>query len=188
MREYVDPRNGVPIYCFCIVMLFPFLSFLQVSNSSSIVLTWLVNLITAGGLIDYIVMCTTYIFYHRACQAQNHDRRQNPYYGYFQPYCAWIGLVCEVLVVLFFGYSSFRPWSVEKFFQYYTMVIVAPVLFVFWKLLQRTSFVKPLEADLVWQRPTVDAYEASFTHPPSSFWEDMLRLVGIKRTKRASRV
>ena len=39
-------RNGVPIFCFIIVMCFPFLSFLQLSNGSSKVLTWLINLIT----------------------------------------------------------------------------------------------------------------------------------------------
>jgi yeast amino acid transporter len=44
--------NGVPFFCFLIVMIFPCLSFLQVSNGSNVVLTWLVNLITAGGIID----------------------------------------------------------------------------------------------------------------------------------------
>jgi yeast amino acid transporter len=42
-------KNGTPIFCFLVVMIFPFLSFLQVSNGSAKVLTWLVNLITAGG-------------------------------------------------------------------------------------------------------------------------------------------
>jgi amino acid transporter len=42
-------KKGVPIYCFAIVMVFPILSFLQVSNSSSIVITWFANLVTAGG-------------------------------------------------------------------------------------------------------------------------------------------
>lgn len=42
-------RKGVPIYCFAVVMIFPLLSFLQVSNSSSVVITWFANLVTAGG-------------------------------------------------------------------------------------------------------------------------------------------
>jgi len=42
-------KNGVPIYCFMIIMVFPLLSFLQVSSNSSVVLSWLVALITAGG-------------------------------------------------------------------------------------------------------------------------------------------
>ncbi len=52
-------RNGVPIYCFAVVMCFPMLSFLQLGSGSAKVLTWLINLITAGGIIDYIVMSVT---------------------------------------------------------------------------------------------------------------------------------
>ena len=43
-------KKGVPIYSFLVVMIFPLLSFLQVSNSSSIVITWFANLVTAGGI------------------------------------------------------------------------------------------------------------------------------------------
>jgi amino acid permease len=87
----------------------------------------LINLVTAGGLINYIVMCTTYIFFYRACKAQEFDRSEFPYFGYFQPYCvsnrtafalryrlmglqAYIGLVWMTLTLIFYGYSSFRPW------------------------------------------------------------------------------
>ncbi|EXJ81650.1 hypothetical protein A1O1_07715 [Capronia coronata CBS 617.96] len=180
-------RQGVPIWSFCCVMLFPFLSFLQVGSGSSTVLTWLVNLITAGGLIDYIVMCVTYLCFYRACKAQGLDRSTLPYTGWFQPYCGWIGLVVETLVVIFFGYSSFTPWDVGTFFSNYTMVLVAPVLFVGWKLIKKTRFVRPLEADLVWDRPIVDAYEATFISPPVGFWTEMLQVVGFNRNKSDDR-
>ena len=42
-------RNGVPIFAFAVVMIFPFLSFLQVGNDAQQVLTWLVAIVTAGG-------------------------------------------------------------------------------------------------------------------------------------------
>jgi yeast amino acid transporter len=48
-------RNGIPIYAFFFVMVFPALSFLQCSSSSSIVITWFVNLVTAGGMFLRIV-------------------------------------------------------------------------------------------------------------------------------------
>ena len=174
-------KNGVPIFCFIVVMLFPLLSFLQVSSGSAKVLTWLINLITAGGIIDFIVMCVTYIFFYRACKAQGIDRNSFPYTGWFQPYCAYIGLAGMTLVVTFFGYSSFTPWNVETFFSYYTMVIVAPVLYIGWKLIKRTKFISAHEADLIWDRPVIDAYEASFVSPPVGFWTEMLQLIGIKR-------
>ncbi|KAF3765320.1 hypothetical protein M406DRAFT_350943 [Cryphonectria parasitica EP155] len=174
-------RNGVPIYAFAIVMCFPFLSFLQLSSSSNTVLTWLINLITAGGIINYIIMSVTYLFFYRACVVQNVDRTGFPYCGRFQPYSAWIALIAETLVVIFYGYSSFTPWDVSTFFTYYTMVILAPILFFGWKLIHRTKRVKPEDADIVWERPIVAAYEASFISPPIGFWTEMVQLVGFKR-------
>lgn len=44
-------RNGVPIYCFIIVMIFPILSFLQCGSNSSVVINWFSTLVTAGGKI-----------------------------------------------------------------------------------------------------------------------------------------
>jgi len=54
------------------------------------------------------------------------------------------------------------------------MVGIAPILFVFWKLVKRTKFVKSSKADLVWEAPLIDAYEASFTSPPLGFWREIL--------------
>lgn len=173
--------QGVPIYCFLVVMCFPFLSFLQLSNGSNQVLTWLINIITAAGVIDYIIMCVTYLHFYRACQVQNVDRTKFPYYAYFQPYSAWIGLVFMTFVVIFFGYSSFTPWSISSFFTYYTMVLLAPVFFFTWKLLKGTKRVKPEDADLVWERPAVETYEATFINPPIGFWTEIFQLVGYKR-------
>lgn len=176
-------KNGVPIYCFCIVMVFPFLSFLQVSDSSAKVLTWITSLITAGGLLNFITMSITFIFYYRACQAQNIDRKSLPYYGYFQPYCAYIGLGFQVTIVFVYGYSVFYPslWTIQDFFFNYTMLILYPVFFIVWKLLKRTKFVPAKNVDLVWDAPLIDAYEASFTSPPVGFWTEILQLVGLRR-------
>lgn len=172
---------GIPIFCFAIVMIFPLLSFLSLGNSSSQVLTWLIALITAGGVIDYIVMSTTYLCFYYAMKAQGVDRKTLPYCGWFQPYSAWISLVFMICIVACYGYSSFKPWDVSTFFSYYTMVIVAPILYLGWKLIHRTKFVRSHEADLVWQRPVIDAYEASFIDQPVGFWTEMAQLVGLKR-------
>ncbi|KZM28737.1 uncharacterized protein EKO05_0000892 [Ascochyta rabiei] len=175
--------NGVPIYCFVVVMIFPFLSFLQLSDSSATVLNWLVNIVTAGGLINYITMCATYLAFYRACKAQGLDRKTLPYTGYFQPYGTIVALVLLICVVGCYGYSTFLPgkFTIEGLFTYYTMVFLAPITFTFWKVLKRTKLRKPHEVDLVWDAPVIDIYEASFITPPVGFWTEMLQLVGFKR-------
>jgi amino acid transporter len=61
--------------------------------------------------------------------------------------------------------------------------MTAPVLFVLWKLLKRTTFVPAAKADLVWERPTIDAYEATFIGEPVGFWTEMIQLIGFKRQR-----
>ncbi|KAF4125420.1 hypothetical protein GMORB2_4260 [Geosmithia morbida] len=178
--------NGVPFYCFCVVMIFPLLSFLSVSSASSKVIDWFVSLTTAGGLIDYMIMNITFIFYYRACEAQGVDRKKMPYYGYFQPYGAYVALVVQTLICIFYNYEAFYPeFNVETFFRGYTMQCVMPFLFIGWKLLKRTRFVKPHEADLTWEAPMIDRYEERFTSKPPGFWMEIGWVLGINRKAKA---
>jgi amino acid transporter len=175
-------KNGVPIYCFVVVMVFPFLSFLQLSDNASKVLTWLTNIITAGGLINFITMLITYLCFFRACKAQGLDRKTLPYCGWFQPWGTYIALAFEVTIVFVYGYSTFTDgFSVELFFTYYTMLFLAPIFFIFWKFFKKTTWKKAHEVDLIWDAPLIDAYEASFITPPVGFWTEMLQLIGLKR-------
>lgn len=178
-------RSGVPIYCFCVTMLFPLLSFLQLSNSSAKVLSWLINIVTGGGIITFLIMSITFLNYYKACQAQGIDRKTMPYYGYFQPYGAYIAIVAQSVILLAYGYTSFAPWSVSNFFANYTMQLLAPCLFFGWKFIKKTRYIKPHEVDLVWERPIIEAYENSITTAPVGFWTEMGGLVGMKKKKKA---
>lgn len=176
-------KMGVPIYALAVTMVFPCLSFMSVSNGSSVVLGWFVNLVTAGCVIDYIVICITFIFFHRACKAQGLDRKTLPYYGYFQPYSAYLGLTFMTFVVLFYGYSSFTPWNGQNFIIYYAMVFVAIFTFTLWKILKKTKVVKAHEADLVWEKPSIDAYEAMYDEPLTGFWYEVACILGWRQIR-----
>lgn len=177
--------NGIPIYAFAFVMLFPLLSLLQVSGNTAEVVTRLQSLTQAAQILNYVIISVTYVFFYRACNAQGLDRKSLPYYGYFQPYCAYIGIAWMTCVVLSFGYTTLLPgkWDVLEFFSYYAMIFVAIVTFTFWKVFKRTSLVKPEQADLVWDKPTIDAYEAQFTEPPTRLRDDIRRLFGWNKKK-----
>lgn len=178
-------KNGIPVYAFAAVMVFPFLSFLQVSNNTAQVVTWLATLTQGAQMINYIMMSLTYIFFHRACKAQGLDRKTLPYYGYFQPYCGYIALIWMVFVEATFGYTVFVPggFNIADFFSYYSMAIVAFCTYFGWKIYRRTSFVAPEKADLIWDKAQIDAYEATYTEVPTRF-RDELRDIFMKRRKR----
>ncbi|OAP59822.1 hypothetical protein AYL99_04824 [Fonsecaea erecta] len=174
-------KKGVPIWSFCVVMIFPLLSFLQCSSSSSIVVTWFANIVTGGGLIDFIIMTITYIQFYNACKAQGFDRKSLPYTGYLQPFCAYFALVWLVIVTAIYGYTSYTPWNTSNFFSNYTMQLFIPWLFLIWKIIKRTKWLRPQDVDLVWERPIIDAYEETFLDPPVGFWREFAQLFGLAK-------
>lgn len=178
-------KNGVPLYCLAVTMLFPLLAYLQLGNGSMVVLQWFINLVTAGCVINYIVICITFIFFYRACKVQGVDREAFPYTGWCQPYAAMLGLFFTSFVVLFYGYSSFTPWDVGTFFSYYAMVLVAIITYSSWKIFMKTKVVSPEDADLVWEKPEIDAYEQVCEDIPKGFWTEILDLTGWRKAARA---
>ncbi|KXH29636.1 hypothetical protein CSAL01_12782 [Colletotrichum salicis] len=176
-------KKGAPINCLAVVMVFPLFSLLQLSSSSAKVLDWLISLTTAATLIDYVVICVTYICFHRACKSQNFDRSRLPYIGRFQPYSAYIGLVWMTCVVICYGYRSLNPFDPTSFFIHYTMVLLAPLLFCFWKYYKHTKTLRPDEVDLIWDAPRTTAYEEllSEVEPPVGFLQDIANHFSVKR-------
>lgn len=61
------------------------------------------------------------------------------------------------------------------------MVFVCPIFYTGWKVLKKTKVVKPEEADLVWERPTIDAYEASVAEQQVSFWAEVKIMMGFRK-------
>ncbi|KAI1390585.1 amino acid permease/ SLC12A domain-containing protein [Hypoxylon trugodes] len=161
-------QNGVPIYCVTIVLLIALLAFLQVSENAAVVLSWFVNLVTASQLINFSVMCVTYICFHRALKAQGISRDTLPYKGFLQPYAAYYALFATFVMTFIGGYTVFLPgkWNVPTFLFSYTMIFVCPVLFIGWKFFHKTSFRKPYEVDLLKDVAAVEDYTNKFVPPP----------------------
>lgn len=95
----------------------------------------------------------------------------------------WLGLITMSVTVIIYGYSVFMPgwWDIGTFFSFYTMVFACIVLFLFWKVVKRTKFVKSHEADLVWERPIIDAYEAAYVEPNITWFQELLQNLGLKK-------
>lgn len=177
-------KSGIPIYSFIVVMAFACLAFLQLSGSAMQVLNWLISLTTANILINYIIIAMTYINFYHACQVQRFDRTQLPYYGRFQPYCGYVSLAWMLLIAGSFGYESFVPWSTSTFFLNYTMILLAPIVFVFWKIFKKTTWLQPNDLDLVWEAELISRYEETETDQPVGFWRDFAGLFNFIKPYR----
>ncbi|KAI6897417.1 amino acid permease [Hortaea werneckii] len=161
-------RQGVPYYCVLVILLICLLAFLQVSNGSATVLAWFVNLVTASQLINFAVMCGTFLCWMKACKAQGLDRDALPYKSRFQPFAAWYGLVGCTVMAFVGGYPVFLPgsWNTPSFIFSYFMITLCPILFVGWKVIKRTRLRKPHEVDLEGEIEEIDEYTRNFVPQP----------------------
>ncbi|KAJ4497910.1 general amino acid permease AGP2 [Lentinula lateritia] len=155
-------RNGVPVWCVIATLGIALLSFLQVSNNSAVVLQWFVNLVTASQLLNYAIICFTYLRFYKALKVQGISRDTLPHKSFWQPFCAYYGFTGTTVMAFVGGYTVFLPgrWDVPSFFFSYTMIGVLPVLFVYWKIYRQTEWRK-LE-DITFldnERFLVDRYE-----------------------------
>ncbi|PBP22082.1 putative general amino acid permease protein, partial [Diplocarpon rosae] len=167
-------KNGVPIYCVAATLAIALLSFLQVSNNAAKVLSWFVSLVTASQLINFAVMAFTFIKWKRACDAQGFDRNLLPHKSFWQPFSAWYALTGCTIMAFVGGYTVFLDggsispsptlrswsyrqgsadrnvdfWNVPDFLFSYLMIFVFPIIFVGWKILKQTKWLKPHEVQL----------------------------------------
>jgi amino acid transporter len=76
---------------------------MNVSNNSSLVFGWLVNITTVSGLIGWVVIELTYLRFFKALKAQGYERGDLPYQSPGQPYVAWITMVLVSIILLTSG-------------------------------------------------------------------------------------
>lgn len=162
-------RFGLPYYAVIVALAFCLLSLLQLGNTSATVLNWLVGICTASYLLNYFGTVVTYLHFYESLKRQGIDRNTLPYKGYLQPYAAWYALVGTFVMTLILGYTVFinGNWDTTTFFTSYIMVGFFPVAFIFWKLVRRTTYVRPGTADLTLgsTKDDIDLYESLYERP-----------------------
>ena len=164
-------RNGVPIYSVFLTLAISLLAFLSLAKRSSVVLDYFISLITASQLINFSVMAYTYIQFYKALKAQGISRDSLPHKGWLQPYAAWYGFTGCFIMTFVGGYQVFLPgnWDLPTFFFSYTMVFLFPILFVGHKLVRKTKWVRPVDADLRKDLDEIEDYERTFVPQPAKY-------------------
>lgn len=179
-------KSGVPIYAVMMALIFCCLAFLQVKSSSAEVLTWLVDLITACQLLNYFSVALTYRHFYASLKKQGIDRQTLPYRSKFQPYASYVAMFGCGLMLLLLGYDLFIAggWDITYFFLDYTFLAAFPLAVVFWKVIKRTTYVRPGKADLKVGGLVleIDEYE-QFATPESRGWTTVAVDRLLRRTK-----
>lgn len=133
------------------------ITFLVSSNSAIDVFYWFVDLTTTALITTYTMMLIVFFGWYRACKAQGFDRTALPYTAWGAPYTTAFALFLGCVALIFVGFDIWSPFSVRGFITSYFALAFGICTFCFWKIVKRTSFVKPSEADLYSGKAEVDA-------------------------------
>lgn len=159
-------KAGVPLWALLFSLMFCLLAFLQVKNSSAVVLTYLVDLVTCCQLLNYGFTALTYRHFFSALKRQGISRDTLPYRGRFQPWTSYFAMGGTAFMLLAGGYDLFMTggWDVMWFFLDYAMIGFFILAYAFWKLVFRSKYVWPGTADLSLGglKEEIDIYEAVY--------------------------
>ncbi|TAQ91430.1 hypothetical protein B7494_g210 [Chlorociboria aeruginascens] len=166
-------KRGVPVYALGLSASFCLLAFLGVNTASYTVFGYFVNLVTMFGLLTWISILISHIYFVNARQAQGIP---NSALAYVAPLGKWgsVGaLFFSILIAFFKGFALFcykktaAKGTVPKFdtSTFVTTYLGFPLYFIMffgWKWYKKTSLLRPADADLYSGKARIDAEEAEF--------------------------
>lgn len=162
-------KYGVPIYSVAISLVWGLISLLQLNDNSAVVLNWLINLITASQLINFAVLCITYLFFRRAYLMKKDVLPKLPFKSWGQPYTAIVGLVSATAMILIQGYTVFFPslWTVRDFLFCYLMVFIDIAIYIGYKYIWRRGHDKlrdPKTVDFTAELKEIEFHEMEHSY------------------------
>lgn len=157
-------KNGVPLFSVAVAICFSMLSLMQLGSSSKDALEYMVNLCTGSQLLNYGFMSIIYFKFYRAVKAQGLDRSTFPYRAWYQPYSICFAGFFIWCMIGTLGYECLMPgkWSIDTFLYNYVMIFVSAGIYIFWKILKRTKFVKPEDADIFTGIEEIEEHEYEY--------------------------
>ncbi|KAF2711592.1 arginine permease-like protein [Pleomassaria siparia CBS 279.74] len=163
-------KRGVPYFAVAFTSAFGLLAYMNLSANGGQIFNWLLNIVGVAGFIAWACVCICHISFIRALKVQNIDRDTLPYKSWGGSSLAWYGLSFCSIITLTQGFTAFVPWSTEDFFISYISLILFAILYIGHKLVTRSKFIKPSEADLLtgrWHEELSEILEES----PRSRWK-----------------
>lgn len=150
--------SGVPLYCVLITASISLLTYLSCSSGSSVVFEWFQNLTTIATLFTWCSICLAYIHFHKAMKAQGVARSDLIFRSPLQPFTAWAAFWYFAIIIVFNGFDAFAPtFVIDSFLTAYIGIPIFFGLYFFWKVVKRTKWISPADADIYTGKAAMDA-------------------------------
>lgn len=157
--------NGVPLYSLLTSAAFGLLAFLNVSDNSKDVFTYFVNLTTIFGLMTWISILVTHIYFIRARRAQNLTNDMMPYTAPLGIWGSYGALTMCCIIALTKNFDVFTGNWNDKYKTFITGYLGIPIYLVLifgHKLWTKSRGIRAHECDFYTGKDIIDREEEEF--------------------------
>jgi amino acid transporter len=161
-------KRGVPVPALAISALLCCTAFMNVADDSKTVFGYFVNLTTIFGLLSWISLLVSHIWFVRARRAQGITKDQMAYTAPFGLIGSYIALFFCILIALTKNFSVFTRSDTYGSFDYKNFVtgylgIPIYLICIFgYKYTMKSKMVRPHEADFYTGKDVIDREEEAF--------------------------
>ncbi|KKY18677.1 putative general amino acid permease [Phaeomoniella chlamydospora] len=169
-------KSGVPLPALILSIAVASLAFMTCNTASAKVFNWFINLGSTAIMIAYILKLVANLRFHAGLRAQGRDLNSNPlpFKSRLTPYSNYFALLGVGLILLTNGYGVFINgyWSFQDFFTAYFTIVLYLVIYLGWKIIKKTKFVRATETDLATGLREVEEHEVQLiTKEPATRYE-----------------
>lgn len=158
-------KSGVPLYALGASSLFCLLAFMNVTDDSKTIFTYFVNLTTIFGLMTWISILVTHIWFRRARKAQNIPDSVMPYNAPLGIWGSYLALFLCILIAFTKNFDVFIGDFKTKYPTFITGYLGIPlylILIFSHKLVTKSKGVKPHDCDFYTGKDIIDREEEAF--------------------------
>lgn len=143
----VDKR-GVPYMAVILMNLFGLISLMNISTGAANAYNYIVNLSGVAVFIVWGSVCFIHFRFRKAWKLQERSLKSLPYRALWYPWLAIFGFFFCIFLGLVQGWSYFKPFDAANFVDAYILLPFFIILFLFFKIVNKTKWVRLEEVDL----------------------------------------
>jgi len=161
-------RRGVPVYALGLSALFALLAFMNVTDDSKVVFGYFVNLVTIFGILTWISILVTHIYFVRARRAQGITDDQLAYTAPLGIWGSYGALVSCSIIAVFKNFNVFTynktygNFDYKNFITGYLGIPLYLIMIAWYKFYFKNTGIPASQADLFTGKDKIDREEEEF--------------------------
>jgi len=162
-------KRGVPVPALLVSALFCCTAFMNAADDAKVVFGYFVNLTTIFGLLSWISLLVSHIWFVRARRAQGITNDQMAYHAPFGLTGSYIALFFCILIALTKNFNVFTKspktygdFDYKNFVTGYLGIPIYLICIFGYKYTMKSKMVKPHEADFYTGKGEIDREEEAF--------------------------